>query len=110
LTFKSEIWVGDVMSAQKKRVLVACGTGIATATLVSMKVEELLKRNGINAEVVRCRIHEIGFFMSTGKVDLIVATSQAPGAGSVPVINSVPIISGVGKDAVEKQIVATLKG
>lgn len=99
-----------VMSVQKKRILVACGTGIATASLVSMKVEELLARNGIRADVVRCRIGEIGFFMSTGKVDLIVATSQVPGAKDVPVINAVPIISGVGKDDTDKKILATLKG
>ena len=93
----------------KKKVLVACGSGIATATLVSMKLEELFKRNGIAADIIRCRIHEVDYFLkSQGKADLIVTTSQVPGVKDIPVLNAVPIISGVGKDELDKKILKVL--
>lgn len=94
----------------KKNVLVACGSGIATATLVSMKLEELFARNGIKADIVRCRIHEVDYFLkSQGKTDLIVATSTVPGVKGVPVLNAVPIISGVGREELDKKILEVLK-
>jgi PTS system galactitol-specific IIB component len=94
----------------KKKILVACGSGIATATLVSMKLEELFAHNGIKADIVRCRIHEVDYYLkSQGKADLIVATSQVPGVKDIPVLNAVPIISGVGKDELDKKILQALK-
>jgi PTS system galactitol-specific IIB component len=94
----------------KKKILVACGSGIATASLVSMKLEELFARNGIKADIVRCRIHEVDYYLkSQGKTDLIVATSQVPGVKDIPVLNAVPIISGVGKEELDKKILQALK-
>ena len=55
--------------ADKKRVLVACGTGIATSTVVCKRVEDLLKNNGIEAEVIQCKIAEIGTYVSDWYAD-----------------------------------------
>ena len=41
---------------KQKVILVACGTGIATSTVVCKKVEDLIKANNINARVIQCKI------------------------------------------------------
>lgn len=42
----------------KKRILVACGAGIATSTVVCSKLEELIKEHNLDAEIVQCKIAE----------------------------------------------------
>ena len=37
----------------KKRILVACGAGIATSTVVCDKVEKLIKENNIDASIIQ---------------------------------------------------------
>ncbi|HBL5326320.1 TPA: PTS galactitol transporter subunit IIB, partial [Clostridioides difficile] len=41
-----------------KKILVACGAGIATSTIVCDRVERLVKENNIQAEVEQCKIAE----------------------------------------------------
>lgn len=58
----------------KKRILVACGTGIATSTVVTLKLQEALKKAGIDADVQQCKVSEIA--SKTG-VDLIVTDRKS---------------------------------
>lgn len=44
----------------RKRILVACGAGIATSTVVCDRVERLVKENNIDATVTQCKIAEVG--------------------------------------------------
>lgn len=97
------------MSGIIKRVLIACGTAIATATHVRVKVEELLKRNGIKADVTQCRVTEVPYFLKTKKHDLILTTSFVPDIKDIPVLNAVPLLTGVGKEKLENEIVDILK-
>ena len=82
-----------------------CGTAIATSTMVAMKVEDMLKKNGINAEVRRCMTSEAK--TASKDVDLIVATTQVPDV-EVPVIDGIPFITGIGVEAIEQEIVDAL--
>jgi len=97
------------LSAIIKRVLIACGTAIATATHVRVKVEELLKKNGVKAEVTQCRVTEVPYFLKTKKTDLILTTSFVPDIKDIPVLNAVSLLTGVGKEKLEKEIVDILK-
>lgn len=89
-----------------KRVLIVCGTAIATSTVVAMKVDELLKKHGINAEIRRCMTSEAK--TASKDVDLIVATTQVP-AVEVPVVSGIPFITGVGDNKIEQEIVELLR-
>ena len=90
---------------RSKRVLIVCGTAIATSTMVAMKVEDMLKKKGINAEVRRCMTSEAK--TASKDVDLIVATTQVPDV-EVPVIDGIPFITGIGVEAIEQEIVDAL--
>lgn len=90
----------------KKRILVVCGTAIATSTVVAIKLEEMLKKHGIQAEIRRAMTTEAR--TASREADLIVATTQVVDV-SVPVISGIPFITGIGIDKLEKEIVEKLQ-
>lgn len=79
-----------------KKILVACGTGIATSTVVAKKLEELLRARGLEVAVDQCKASEV-----TSKApgfDLIVATTQVPDVPGVPSIRTLSFLTGIGID------------
>ena len=43
----------------KKRVIIACGNGVATSTVVASKVKDYCAANGVSIEVTQCRMIEL---------------------------------------------------
>ena len=62
--------------ANVKRILVACGTGIATSTVVAYALEEGLKERGLRVETRQCIASEVPS-LAPG-MDLVVATTPVP--------------------------------
>ncbi len=94
------------MVGRPKRILIVCGTAIATSTMVAMKIEDLLRKNGVKAEIRRALTSEAR--TASMDVDLIVATTQVQDV-SVPVISGIPFITGIGVDKVEEDILKRLR-
>ncbi len=91
---------------RKRKILIVCGTAIATSTVVALKVEELLKREGIAAELKRCMTSEA---KSASKgVDLIISTTQVPDV-DVTVLSGIPYITGINISKLEQEILEILK-
>lgn len=93
--------------AGKKRILVACGTAIATSTVVARKIEEELGKRGFDVETNQCKAAEV-----PAKVeghDLVVTTTYVSGTGDVPVIHSVSFLTGIGVEQDIERIVELLK-
>ncbi|MGJ7920072.1 PTS sugar transporter subunit IIB [Neobacillus sp. LXY-4] len=88
-------------------VLVACGAGIATSTVVCERVEELLKENNIYAEVVQCKIAEVASLQD--RADLIVSTTILPTTYKIPAISATAYISGIGMEKLDQKIIEALK-
>ena len=42
-----------------KKIVIACGAGLATSSMVREKVEEELKEHGISCEIMQCTLHEV---------------------------------------------------
>jgi len=93
----------------EKRVLIACGTAIATATHIRTKVAKLLEENGIEADLTQCRVTEVPFFLKTKKTHLILTTSNVPDIEDIPVFNAVPLLTGIGREKLEQDILKVLK-
>ena len=91
---------------RKKRILIVCGTAIATSTVVAYKVEEFLKKRGIQAEIRRAMTSEA--IAASKDVDLIIATTQVPDV-KVPVISGIPYITGIGIANTEQEILKVLQ-
>ncbi len=90
---------------RKKRILIVCGTGVATSTVVADKVEQLLRRTGIQAEIRRAITAQAG--TASRDADLIVATTQVQDV-SIPVLSGLPYITNLGVQKLEEQIIAIL--
>ncbi|MCM3411726.1 PTS sugar transporter subunit IIB [Metabacillus sp. YM-086] len=88
-------------------ILVACGAGIATSTIVAQRVESLLKENKIRAELIQCTISEVGSLQSNA--DLIISTTLLPKVYETPTIVATSYITGVGMEKIDQQILDLLK-
>jgi galactitol PTS system EIIB component len=91
---------------QPKRILVACGTAIATSTVVAKAVEEALKERGIEVITKQCRASEVANLVKG--MDLVLTTTPLPGNLGVPVIQTLAFLTGIGKEAAIQQIVRAL--
>jgi len=97
----------DFHMVKPKVVLVACGTAVATSTVVAQAIQEAAKKEGIQVTTRQCKAAEV---MSMVDVSyLIVTTTPLPKNINIPVIQGLPFLTGVGKEAALKQIIDELK-
>ena len=94
--------------AKTKIVLVACGTAVATSTVVAKAIEEACKKAGISVMTRQCKAAELMSLVQQG-ADLIVTTTPVPKNLDIPVIQGLPFLTGIGKEQTLKQIVDQLK-
>jgi PTS system galactitol-specific IIB component len=100
------------MSSQEPvRILVACGTAIATATYVAEKVKKILEKYGIKGEVYQAKAQEVNYFVKMlGKINLILTTTFVQVENkNIPVLNAMPFLTGLGEADLEKKIVTILQ-
>jgi galactitol PTS system EIIB component len=88
-------------------VLVSCGTGIATSTVVAVEIAEAMQERGLDVETRQCKTAEIPGRVQG--VDLIVTTNQFTGDYGIPAITSLAFLTGIGKGPVLDQIEKTLR-
>lgn len=92
---------------RKIKVLVACGAGIATSTVVMKRIEDLMKDNHIDADVQQIKIAE-----ATSKqagADMLVSTTILPTEYDIPAVTALGYITGIGADKLDQQILETAK-
>ena len=83
------------------KIVVACGTAIATSTHVSIKRKDVLKERGLKAHTLQCRVTEVPMFAPDA--DLVIATAQVPYDIGVPVVDGIPFLTGIGiKEVIDK--------
>ncbi len=90
-----------------KKILVACGTAVATSTVVAKKIEERLKKEGLSVTVNQCKASEVPR-MAAGH-SLIVTTTWVGDTGGVPVLKTVSFLTGVGIEKDMETILSILK-
>lgn len=77
-----------------KRILVACGTALATSAVIALKLEQELGSRGIEVKTSRCKAEDVA--AQSRDHDLIVTTTFVSGTGDVPVVQTVSFLTGVG--------------
>jgi galactitol PTS system EIIB component len=91
----------DTSSARIFKIVVACGTAIATSTHVAIKIKELLEERGLKIHTIQCRVPEVPSLAPDA--DLVVATAQVPYDIDVPVVDGIPFLTGIGvKEVIDK--------
>jgi PTS system galactitol-specific IIB component len=91
-----------------KKILVACGTGIATSTVVAKKLEESLKARGIDVAIDQCKVSEVS--SKARGYDVVVSTVEVEDAAGKPVVRAISFLTGIGIDADVEKIARALGG
>ncbi len=95
------------MPKSELNVLVACGSGVATSTVAQEAVKKICKDAGIPVKVTKSTMNEIPTMQDV--VDVIMVTTNYRKPVNKPLIKVFGLISGINKEAVEKEIVDTCR-
>jgi PTS system galactitol-specific IIB component len=93
---------------RKRRVLVACGTAIATSTHVANRLEREFASRGLDVAITQCRVAEVGAY--DGDVDVVVSTAEVAKPLKAPVVSGIPFLTGIGEKEALEQILRALTG
>jgi PTS system galactitol-specific IIB component len=96
--------------AAKKRLLVVCGSGIATSTLAMGKVKGWLDKEGLSSQVDTFQGSIQGALNTVDDYDAVVTTTVVPDDLKDKVIDGVGLLTGMGEDEVYAEIKAKLFG
>lgn len=94
----------------EKKVLVCCGTGLATSVHVANKLQRMLRERGVNAQTRQCRVAEVPDVVSDFDPDAIVSTTAVKQPNdSIRMFRGVAFLTGVNEAEVADEIAAALK-
>lgn len=93
-----------------KTVYVVCATGIATSTMLRLKVEKYLEEQGIEARILQYRVTELS--PDRMDADVILATTEIPSEFEkmTTVINGISLITGIGQNETLQNLARALQG
>ncbi|WP_165211488.1 PTS sugar transporter subunit IIB [Streptococcus tangpeifui] len=91
----------------KVKVLVACGAGIATSTVVMKKIEDLFANHQIDAEFRQIKIAEASSLQND--YDMLITTTMLPTTYDIPAIKAMSFLTGINQAKAEEEILSTVK-
>ena len=92
-----------------KTVYLVCATGIATSTMLRVKIEAFLREHHTEARVHQYRVAELN--AARIDADVIVATTAIPLEfhAKAPVVDGIPLITGVGEAETLQKVLEILE-
>ena len=88
------------------RIIVACGSGVATSRTVASKVERLLKADNVDATIEAVDIKSIKHTIK--QADIYISIVKEDTDWGIPVFNGVAFLTGIGQDAEYKKLLAAI--
>lgn len=89
-----------------KKILVACGTGMSTSTMIAQRVQDYLSSQGIAVTISQCCLNEIPYNCSG--MDLIITSMKVDKDYGIPTLNGAPLLTGINDEALKEQVKALL--
>lgn len=93
--------------AKEIKVLVACGSGVATSTIAQEAIKEIAKNAKVFIKIVKATIAEVP--EKQNDVDVVFTTSNYRKPLNKPYLSVFGLVSGVNKAATEKKVADLLK-
>lgn len=90
-----------------KKILVACGTGMATSTMIAQKITHFLAGHNINVTTNQCCLSEIP--LNKQGADLIVTAMKTTTDYGIPTLNGAPFLTGINDEPLKRQLLELLK-
>jgi galactitol PTS system EIIB component len=91
----------------KKNVLAVCGAGIATSSVMMLKMKELAESRKLDIQVTKCQVGEYESKLKSQHFDLVISTTRVSDLGA-PVVDGKPFLTGIGIENLEQKIVKIL--
>ena len=89
------------------RVLVACGSGIATSTVIATRVRELLDDIVFSCKGVQWLISDVDGLAPD--YDIIVSSTRVPDTVKTPAVFAINYLTGMNKEATDAEILKIVK-
>lgn len=88
------------------KVMVACGSGIATSTVAAGNIQEIFDELGVRVQITKCSISDIP--SNYDGMDIIFVTNNYRGEAPCPVINVTSFLTGIRKNQTVEKIKETV--
>ena len=87
-----------------KKLLIMCGTGVATSTIVTNKVKEWLRSKGLTDDVKLFQSKIADEMKRIDDYDIVVSTTVVPDSIKDKVIMGLPLLTGFGTEEMYAEI------
>lgn len=94
-------------SMKTYKILVACGSGVATSTVIADRVKRLCEDNGFNVNVQQVKVVQVENMSKD--FDLIVASTKIPDTVTTPYVFAINYLTGVNREKTDSDIIEKLK-
>jgi PTS system galactitol-specific IIB component len=88
--------------AKTLKILVACGSGIATSSVAVYRIEEICEEFGIDARIIKTTMREIP--EKSQSMDIVLTTNKYSGECDCPVESVVNLLTGINIRATKEKI------
>lgn len=92
-----------------KKLLIMCGTGVATSTVVTKKVKAWLKEKGLESDVKLYQSKIADEVNKLDEYDVVLSTTVVPDRVKDKVISGVPLLTGMGTDEMYDEVERQLR-
>lgn len=92
---------------QPVRILIACGSGIATSTVAQERVKDILSKADIPATISKGTVGQIQTLQDS--VDIVLVTTRYNKPTTKPVISVFGLISGINEEKTVADVVAACR-
>ncbi|MCI1858408.1 MAG: PTS sugar transporter subunit IIB [Sporolactobacillus sp.] len=89
------------------RIIVACGSGVATSQTVASKIDRMLKEKNIRATVDAVDIKSLDQYIKNA--DVYVSIVKTNRTFTIPVINGIAFLTGMGQEQEFAKLVQAVK-
>lgn len=90
------------------KVIVACGSGVATSQTVASKVNRLLKEAQVDAEVTAVDLKSVERHLQGAAAYITIVREKRE--WGVPVINGIAFLTGMGQDEEFAKLLSAIEG
>lgn len=90
-----------------KKVIVACGSGVATSQTVASKVKKIIEQNGLRANVEAVDIKSLDQHVKTS--DVYISITKAKKDYNIPTLNGIAFLTGMGMQEETEKLIQIIK-
>lgn len=100
----------NVVKEKRKRIMLVCGSGIVTSTLIMGSVEDILTEGKIRYDILKSSVGELKSMGKNANVDMIITTLEIDESMvNCPVIMARELLSGMATPELKEKILNKLK-